>query len=191
MSHLYTTTGDNGSTNIGLSRVNKLDKHILLINILDLAQANIGLIHTTDLPKYVKKDLNHIMKDIYTIMGLIHTEYPVLPDTKTVSPYVKTLNNMIKKIEPNTYKLNEFILPNKNIAILNYTRCNIRKLELNVLKIEKMFNMTPSISKYLNRMSSYIYGLMVLKSFNDDYVDYIIICIIAIYLLFLAICNII
>lgn len=158
MSHIPSCKGDSGQTDIGKTRVPKTSSHIRLVGILDSIQAALGLLLAT--PSKYKHGIYHQMDYIYNIMGNIHTQYPEIPevDTSVLYSYIKHMD-----LPP----LTRFLLPTEKTATHHYVRSLIRTAELDVRDIENELDEQCNISIYLNRLSSFVFALIMEIEFKS------------------------
>lgn len=158
MTTLTTRTGDKGETSIGKMRVQKTSPVIRIMGELDLAQSLVGNVH-----HYKFKQLNNwadkISKDLYTIMGMLHKNNLNYISAEEIKPFVTTLDEILKEIK--VPKMTGFIIPNERTYVINNARAECRKLEIEVRIAEQDLDFEPSISVYLNRLSSVLYAFMI------------------------------
>jgi cob(I)alamin adenosyltransferase len=167
MSYLTTRKGDNGTTCIGGGRVPKTHPLIRLVGILDTVQSQVGLLdnYSAKYP-YLKKPIEQICNDLYTIMGKVHKGCPDYLSREEMQPFVDNLDSIIASIE--VPKMNQFIRPTARFSIANNARAMCRLYENMVLHIEEELDGERSISQYLNRLSSVIYGFMIYINSHEE-----------------------
>lgn len=165
MSYLTTRKGDNGTTCIGGGRVSKTHPLIKLVGILDSVQAQVGMLHTysNEYP-VLKEHIDEICNDLYTIMGMVHKKCPDYLTCDDMKPFLDNLDTIIASLD--LPKMNQFIRPNAKFAIANLSRAACRLHENAVLHIENELDAEKSITQYLNRLSSVIYGFMIYINFH-------------------------
>jgi cob(I)alamin adenosyltransferase len=83
-----------------------------------------------------------------------------------MQPFVDNLDSIIASIE--VPKMNQFIRPNARFSIANNARAMCRLYENMVLHIEEELDAEKSISQYLNRLSSVIYGFMIYINSHEE-----------------------
>lgn len=163
MSKTFLTTrrGDDGTTCIGGGRVPKSHPSVELVGILDSMQSYVGLLHAH--PE-LSDDADIICKDFYTIMGMVHVKIPELPTKSDIQPFMDNLEKIISGLE--LPKMNQFIQPNVRTATANMARATCRLYERQILKIETDLESERALSAYFNRLSSVLYGFMLLLHFS-------------------------
>jgi ATP:cob(I)alamin adenosyltransferase len=154
MSHIPSRKGDLGQTSIGKTRVSKLDGNVRLVGILDSVQSNLGLLLATK-SKYTKM-IEEVIDQLYVIMGNIHTHHPEIID---IEAFVKSIDEYLGLMK--LPRLTKFIRPNSKTAVHHQVRSFIRSAELQVREIEVERGDPSNISIYLNRLSSFVFALIM------------------------------
>lgn len=169
---IYTRTGDEGQTSlIGGRRVPKYHEKIEAYGTVDELCAFIGLIRDQDIDQLTYLFLIKIQEQLFVLEALLAADknsvtrkLPEISD-KDVTALEDAIDEMNKHLPP----LNNFILPGGHIAV-SYThvaRTVCRRAERTVLRLSSENKVDPICSKYLNRLSDYLFVLA--RKLSKDY----------------------
>ncbi len=161
---IYTKTGDQGETSLlGGKRVKKYHIQIEAYGTIDELKSYIGLIRDTAENVSIKADLLLIQERLFRAEAIVasdsvegQADLPPLT-TEDISWLEKQIDLMSEKLPP----LTSFILPGGNplISLCHVARCVCRRSERRVLQAADEISIPIEISKYLNRLSDYLFSL--------------------------------
>jgi cob(I)alamin adenosyltransferase len=161
---IYTLTGDDGTTSLSGGR--RVPKHSLRVEAygsVDELIAWIGLLRGYK-ENYSRKELLVYIQDqlMRCAAGLAYdNENPgsreIFPEPHCTSVLEKEIDNMEESLTP----LKNFILPGGNIIVSNchIARCVCRRAERAVLRLNEAEGSPEIISKFLNRLSDFLFVL--------------------------------
>ncbi|MFA5792768.1 MAG: cob(I)yrinic acid a,c-diamide adenosyltransferase [Candidatus Gracilibacteria bacterium] len=148
---IATKTGDNGTTSLfNGERVKKNDKRIEALGAVDELNAHLGLLATTPNTKIICK----IQKDLFKLGAIIAN-----PSSKeNMQKELAELEEELEELEAKLPPLKNFILPSGHTLAVNahIARTVCRRAERYIVALK---NTDPSILKYLNRLSDYLFLL--------------------------------
>lgn len=168
---IYTKTGDEGTTALfGGTRVPKHHMRIEAYGTVDELNSHIGLIRDQDIDDQVKKNLNKIQHDLFTLGSMLATP----PEKETLKSGKDRLNipkideESVQFLESEIDTMNEslppmthFILPggHQTVSFCHIARCVCRRAERLSVLLSEESTVNPSVLKYLNRLSDYLFVL--------------------------------
>ena len=163
---IYTKTGDGGTTSlIGGTRVSKAHLRIEAYGTVDELNSYIGL--CKDLLQGMQTDsiLQEIQDRLFTIGSALACDPE--KETKMKIPDLKEdditlLENEIDKMNDSLPAMKSFILPggHPTVSHVHVARCICRRAERNCVRLQLEKNeVEPIITKYLNRLSDYLFIL--------------------------------
>jgi cob(I)alamin adenosyltransferase len=160
LSHIFTRTGDDGSTycNLLKTRVPKDHPIIELIGTLDEANSFIGLARSF-LPSHMK-DIESDLRDLQYLTFRIGFH---VSGVKAINEDdVLKLENMADKYY-GLAPLKNFVLPagTQSAATLHVARTVVRRAERALIKAGREFNFDDIVYKSINRLSSVLFALAV------------------------------
>lgn len=157
-STIYTKTGDFGETSLGNGvRVHKDEMRIEVLGELDELNASIG---------YIKTFIPENTKEMYDILESIQKELITIgaelslakKEPLDLSAAILFLEQKIDGLDqPKTQR--SFVIPGKNIpsALTHITRTICRRFERRLITLSKSEPINPSILKYINRLSDFLF----------------------------------
>jgi len=182
---IYTKKGDKGETGLFSSdkdkkiRVSKSSQIIKTIGAIDELNSYLGVI-SSELKNQKLKFKNTIQKSkIEGIQSDLLTIGSIIAGSKLElkSKRVEELEIGIDKMDKELPPLKNFILPGgtKVAASLQFARSLVRRAEREFVALSRISNIKYqiSISKYLNRLSDYIYTLARYENFKNGFEDVI------------------
>lgn len=162
---VYTKAGDMGYTSlINETNILKSDCRICLLGSIDELNSNLGLIKTESTE--LSEDIEYIQKRLMILMAHIadnsNSQYFF------VNRDIEFLEENIDKYEKIIVRPKNFILPGKCrlSALLDIARTIARRVETNIIEVNKLYPINPEIKKYINRLSDYLY-------ISARYIDFI------------------
>jgi len=161
---IYTKTGDNGQTSlIGGVRVSKFHLRIESYGTVDELNSYIGLVKDSLKDKSTIAILAEIQDRLFTIGSLLASD-PEKSKMKVPDLYekdIELLELQMDEMDVHLPELKSFILPGGNIVAsqCHVARCICRRAERLVVHLAFESEVDPIISKYLNRLSDYLFVL--------------------------------
>lgn len=168
---IYTKTGDKGETSLlGGARVPKYHLRIEAYGTVDELNSHMGLIRDQDMEKETKEFLIQIQDNLFVIGSHLAKE----PGKDKVKIPAIT-EDMIVELEKNMDEMNEslpdmkfFVLPggHPTVSMCHIARCVCRRAERVCVHLGYNSEVDPIITKYLNRLSDYLFVLS--RKFTQD-----------------------
>lgn len=161
---IYTKTGDAGQTSlIGGVRVPKFHIRIECYGTIDELNSYIGLIKDSLLNHEINLVLAEIQDRLFTIGSLLASD-PEKSKMKVPNIFendIELLEKEMDKMDKTLPELKSFILPGGNIVAshCHVARCICRRAERLVVHLSRKSEVNPIVSKYLNRLSDYLFML--------------------------------
>ena len=161
---IYTKTGDSGETALFAGgRVPKNDLRVEAYGTVDELNSWLGLIRTYTLPDPVPAWLETIQNDLFVIGADLATPMDSSPDwlVRMTEPPVDALETAIDHMTAELTPLKAFILPGGTTAAANshIARTVCRRAERLCVALQQIDNINPSVLKYLNRLSDFLFTL--------------------------------
>ena len=161
---IYTKTGDKGETSLlGGARVPKYHLRIEAYGTVDELNSYLGLIRDQEIEKNTKEFLISIQNNLFVIGSHLAKE----PGKDKVKiPAIA--EEMIVELENKMDEMNEvlpdmkfFVLPGGHQAVshCHIARCVCRRAERICVHLSTESEVDPIITKYLNRLSDYLFVL--------------------------------
>lgn len=177
---IYTKTGDEGTSSLfNGERRGKTDPSFAALGDVDELNANVGLAreHCLDLKdetarKALTTQLSSIQSRLLDIGSAVATPLPTSSSTKISrshfsDEHAEELEGWIDEMDEELPTLTTFILPSggKAGAQLHVARAVCRRAERAVVTLAD--TVAPSVSKYMNRLSDYLFTAARLASHRD------------------------
>lgn len=168
---IYTKTGDEGKTSLfGGTRVPKHHMRIEAYGTVDELNSHIGLVRDQKIDQDSKNSLSRIQHDLFTLGSMLATP----PEKETLKSGKERLN--IPKINEESIQFLEgqidvmnaelppmthFILPggHQTVSFCHIARCVCRRAERLSVLLNEETTVNPSVLKYLNRLSDFLFVL--------------------------------
>lgn len=163
-SNVYTRTGDAGTTSlVGGSRVAKNNPRLEAYGTVDEANSWLGLLNASQaIPDAAHVTLGRAMNHLFDIGAALATE----PESKwQPDPFpaaaIEALESDIDAMDAALPRHNSFILPtgHSDAARANIARTVVRRAERRIIDLSETTPVDPSIMKYINRLSDYLFIL--------------------------------
>lgn len=160
---IYTRKGDNCLTNlVGGIPVSKNNIRLEAYGTIDELIAHLALLHDFIEYEEVKILIRTIQDKLMVAASLIasdgttHTALPCINDDD-----VLWIENKIDEMEKELKPLINFILPGGNVAISQTHICRTvcRRAERNIVSVHKKYKVEPTLLKYFNRLSDFLFVL--------------------------------
>ena len=160
---IYTRTGDAGETGLfGGPRVRKDDLRIDAYGTVDELNAFLGLARCEPLPAEIAATIERVQHELFAVGAELATPDPKQHGLAIVGePHIAALEREIDALDAHLPPLKQFILPggNRGAALLHVARAVCRRAERQVVALAGTAgaNVSPTIVKYLNRLSDYLF----------------------------------
>jgi len=171
LSKIYTKTGDNGTTGLGLKeRIPKDSLRIHAIGDVDELNSNIGFLNEAlDSESVHLNTLRQIQHDLFDLGGELAMPGYALLDGAIIDQLEETIDELNKNLPP----LKNFILPggNEPSARAHLARSVCRRVERTLVTFNAQEESPHNLAQiYLNRLSDYLFVLarILIKEANDD-----------------------
>lgn len=168
---IYTKTGDKGLTSlIGGTRVPKYDLRIECYGTVDELNSYIGLIGCQPIDQHSKATLKEIQDRLFTIGAYLATDPQrsrmQIPDLQESD--INRLEQEMDAMGDLLPELKHFILPGGNtiVSYCHIGRCVCRRAERLVFQLASETTVDDKISRYLNRLSDFLFVLA--RKLNSD-----------------------
>lgn len=171
---IYTRSGDDGTTSLADGqRVPKFHPRIEASGSVDELISWIGLLRSipeNDGRKPVLLLIQDILMQFTAILSGAAAGKPETDDYLPAQEGILVLENEIDSMEEKLPPLDHFILPGGHLAVsyCHIARCVCRRAERSVFFLSNTEKTPPSLSKFLNRLSDYLFILGRTLSVNVD-----------------------
>lgn len=162
---IYTKAGDTGYTSLmNETNVLKSDARIRLLGSIDELTSNLGLIKSESIE--LSENIEYIQQKLMQLMA--HIADNNNPQYFFNNEDIELLEKNIDDYEKMIVRPKKFILPGKCklSALLDISRTISRRVETNIIEIDKLYPISSEIKKYINRLSDYLY-------ISARYIDFI------------------
>ena len=170
---IYTLTGDDGSTSLtGGRRVPKYSPRVEAYGSVDELIAWIGMLRSPGGNHERNGLLIYIQSQLMSCAAALATDVEN-PSERIILPEpdcLKILENEIDKMEERLEPLGSFLLPGGNtvVSYCHIARCVCRRAERAVLRLNAAENTPDIVTKFLNRLSDYLFVLSRIVSLETD-----------------------
>jgi len=167
----YTGKGDKGKSEIGKKKISKDDVLFDVLGSIDELNSWIGFCGV-EAEKFSKKNRKKavnvfsVLKDIQETLFIAQAEiasvgfgYPV--KNKVSLQKTKSLEEVIKKIDKDFPKLENFIIPGGSelASRLDLARTVVRNTERHIVRLNKKKKLSNNLLQFFNRLSSVLFAL--------------------------------
>ncbi len=173
----YTKKGDKGKSYLKNKSLKK--DHIILNALGELDELNSLIGVVKNYVKEYKNKLHNIQEDLFIVQAQISwLLYPHFEKPKLSYDKIKKLEKEIDEIERKINPERKFIIPGKEIKSgwLHYLRAVCRRVERELVSLDKKYKLEKELLAYINRLSSYFYALGRLivykKGLKEDHPKY-------------------
>jgi len=161
MSFYYTGLGDNGKSGIlGKAGIDKFDDIFEAEGALDELNSYIGLTAYYVNDKHTREMLKQIQNDLFIIgANLAALGNKEIKSKEFGEDRTAKLEQEIEEMSKSLPEPKQFIVPGgcEGAVHMHVARAIARKAERRVLRLTKSYEISSSIKKYLNRLSTYLY----------------------------------
>ncbi len=180
---IYTKTGDDGTTGlIGGTRVRKHHIRIESYGTVDELNSWLGLIRDQEIDAYIKDVLTQIQKKLFTIGAILATDpdKAVLKNGKKrlhipeiTDADIRFLETEIDTMDASLPQMTHFILPggHTTVSYCHIARTVCRRAERICTLLHENSPFNPTVLKYINRLSDYLFVLARKLSFDIQVVE--------------------
>lgn len=164
-SMIYTKTGDKGTTSlVGGKRVPKTHARLEAYGTVDELNAHMGLLHTYLKEEDDRKLVLKIQNKLFSVGSYLATdqETTALRSASVVLPAdAEELENAMDRMEDGLQPLSSFVIPGgaRGAAVCHICRTICRRAERRILTLSTEFEIDPNVTKYVNRLSDYLFVL--------------------------------
>lgn len=156
LSKIYTRTGDDGTTGLGVKgRVAKDSARITAIGTVDELNSTIGLLIAEGTPELIGKILHEVQHRLFDLGGEL-----CMPGEKFIQKeYIEWLEKALDKLNEDLPALEDFILPGggKAAAVCHVARTVCRRAERSVVTLASEEEVEAECRGYLNRLSDLLF----------------------------------
>lgn len=165
-SRLYTGTGDAGTTSlVGGTRVDKDDIRLETYGTVDELSSHIGLLLAlADSSTAIQAQLRHIQDKLFYVGAYLATR--PLPGTQPEpqglgTEDIEDIEKAIDALDAEVPKANAFILPGGTVAAAqaHIARTVCRRAERHTVTLSRTSYVSPTLLRYLNRLSDFLFIL--------------------------------
>lgn len=170
---IYTRTGDDGTTSLaGGTRVAKFHPRVEAYGSVDELISWIGLLRSCQVNERRQGILIYIQDQLMYCAAILasapekKSRKKIIMDNDSPARLEREIDKMEKKLTP----LKNFILPGGDVFVsyCHIARCVCRRAERSVLRLDQTEKIPEIISKFLNRLSDYLYVLSRSMSLELD-----------------------
>lgn len=157
---IYTGNGDGGFSTLSSNlKISKSDERFEVLGCIDELVSFIGNCRAIVVCPILTKKLEDLQTKLFSIGSAI--TFPQKREYLPTERDLKYLEEQIDKTENSFEREKDFVLPGKCelSARLDLARSVCRRLEREVVTLDKKLGVDGSIKKYVNRLSDYLYVL--------------------------------
>lgn len=164
-SHVYTRTGDDGTTSlVGGVRVPKTHARLEAYGTLDELSAHLGVLVTYLTDEADVSRVLQIQNDLFAVGTYLATEGTQRELSRAgmmTEEDVRQMEEFIDLTEDGLPGWKGFILPGgtRGAAVCHVCRTVCRRLERRILALGTSVDLNPLVTAYVNRLSDYLYVL--------------------------------
>lgn len=164
---IYTKTGDGGTTSlIGGERVSKCDLRVEAYGSVDELMAFVALL-TDELVDDARTagmvdELQHISSQLMTVSALFAVGKGGEDKVKPIAEeHIEGLEHSIDAMQQELPAITKFTIPggNRAVSLCHVCRTVCRRAERAALRAGEVYAVDSSATRYLNRLSDYLYTL--------------------------------
>lgn len=174
---IYTKTGDKGKTSLyDSTRVFKDSIRVESYGTVDELNSSLGLARNFIEDDNINELILKIQRDLFDVAGELATKdrdkFPEKIDDEHVSSLEKIIDEYLSKM--NKEQQFKFIVPgsNKASAALHVSRTICRRAERRIITLSRDEEVSPTLMKYVNRLSDVIYTIARFLETKLIYVDF-------------------
>jgi len=160
MSHIYTRTGDDGTTSLADgSRVAKDSARIELFGAIDEANCHIGLARVHVVDSDLDEVLAFLQHRLFNCTACVATAEPTIGMPRITDSDVAVIEAAIDRYAARVGGFGEFMLPgcDEASARLHVARAVMRRAERRAVTLIEHERVAPEVLAFLNRASDLLY----------------------------------
>lgn len=164
-----TKTGDDGYTSLLKGkRVHKFDLRVELMGTIDEFSSQLGIVKSELQDMELKEDINSIQKFLHVIMAQI--AYGNSEKYNITNAEITSLEDKIYNYESLYISDNKFTIPgnNKQASLIDLGRAVCRKVERQLLSVDRFYSVHQNCKTYINRVSDYLYTAARYIDFKEE-----------------------
>ena len=157
---IYTGNGDGGFSTLSSSmKISKADERFEVLGCIDELVSFLGSCRAIVACPTLTKKLEDLQKTLFTVGSAI--TFPQKREYLPTEKDIKYIEEQIDKTENSFDREKAFILPGKCelSSRLDLARSVCRRLEREIITLDRKFGVDGSIKRYINRLSDYLYIL--------------------------------
>lgn len=157
---IYTGNGDGGFSTLSSSmKISKADERFEVLGCIDELVSFIGSCRAIVACPVLTKKLEDLQLKLFTVGSAI--TFPQKREYLPTEKDIRYLEEQIDKTENSFDREKQFILPGKCelSSRLDLARSVCRRLEREIITLDRKLSVDGSIKKYINRLSDYLYIL--------------------------------
>lgn len=166
---IYTGNGDGGFSTLSSSmKISKADERFEVLGCVDELVSFLGCCRAIVVCPILTKKLEDLQTKLFSVASAI--TFPQKREYLPTEKDIRYLEEQIDKTENSFDREKAFILPGKCelSARLDLARSVCRRLEREIIVLDKKLGVDGSIKKYINRLSDYLYILARRIDFDFD-----------------------
>ncbi|PAB59216.1 cob(I)yrinic acid a,c-diamide adenosyltransferase [Anaeromicrobium sediminis] len=175
MNKIYTKTGDKGQTSsYDNKRIGKNNIRVESYGTIDELNSFLGLSRNFIEDEEIKDIILKIQEELFLVAGQLATVDEEKFQYKITDTHVKRLEEIIDLYIKKSDKVNKFIVPgtNKASGFLHVSRTICRRAERRIISLSETEEISPTLLKYVNRLSDTIYSIGRYLENEKNYVDF-------------------
>ena len=164
---VYTKKGDSGMTDLfNGQRVNKTDLHIETLGNIDELTSAVGIVRSMTEEEVIANELLSIQKKLKDIMAVVASDFEEDLDVRQDTLFLEQAIDRNQALFP---PLDHFIFPGdlRLSAQIDLARTIARRAERRLTQLLADKNIHTSISRYINRLSDYLFVLARMLEFRE------------------------
>jgi len=168
----YTGKGDNGTSSvIGYTKIAKHDPIFEAVGSIDELNSAIGVAVYYTHNERVRTMLKKIQNDLFKV-GALLAGFKNTGSARRIDfgiDYVKKLEEEINAMAAVLPQYKKFIIPggSESAVHLHLARAIARRAERSVIGASEKYKVSPTIKKYLNRLSSYLFVAALYVNYSE------------------------
>ena len=163
LSKIYTRTGDDGTTGLGVNRrVAKESPRVEAYGTVDELNSHLGVVLASQPVEALTEALERIQNDLFHLgsdLCVPEEDKPDFPVPRIELRHVQYLEALIDRLSESLEPLANFILPGGDLAAaqLHVARCVCRRAERDVLRLAREEPVGEHNVPFLNRLSDALF----------------------------------
>ncbi|ASV56966.1 cob(I)yrinic acid a,c-diamide adenosyltransferase [Yersinia enterocolitica] len=173
MYHIYTRTGDKGTTALfGGSRINKDDIRVEAYGTVDALISQLGVCYAASKITPLRQSLHKIQEDLFIVGAELASDAKGAARLTRVieAEDISELEQLIDQNMTITGPLKAFVIPGKNMASaqLHVARTLARQLERILVAMDRDIPLRDALKGYINRLSDALFSMARLEECHPE-----------------------